>query len=327
MESLKATFTSLLGLGGVKFSPSTSVPSLQGKTILITGGNSGLGKATIQALLQHSPSPPARIWLASRDIDRIQSAINEIASAVPLAPTIITPLVLDLASLESVKHAAERVLRESERLDIMILNAGVMAMPVGVTQDGYEVHWGINHMGHAALTKLLMPLLLKTVDMQEVKDVRIVAVSSGGHKSSPQIDFAKVKTDMNTSFWWIRYAQSKLANILWMKALAKEYPQIKCVSLHPGVVSTNIGGPVVNKYRLAKLAEWLFGWMLAKPEVGCLNQLWAAVGPSAEVETGEYYHPVGVKGCGSAMTKDQGLVTKLLEWTEEELKAHGVGGA
>ncbi|CAP64752.1 uncharacterized protein PODANS_5_10160 [Podospora anserina S mat+] len=324
MESLRSTFTSLLGLGPIKYNPSTSIPSLQGKTVLITGGNSGLGKATIQALLQHSPSPPARIWLASRDIDRIQSAIYEITATVPLASTIIVPLILDLASLQSVKDAAERVLKESERLDTMILNAGVMAMPVGVTQDGYEVHWGINHMGHAALTKLLMPLLLKTVEIQEEKDVRIVAVSSGGHRSSPKIDFAKVKTDMKTSFWWTRYAESKLANILWMKALAKEYPQIKCVSLHPGVVSTNIGGATISKYRLVRIGDWLFRWMLTKPEVGCLNQLWAAVGPSEEVETGEYYHPVGVKGCGSVMTKDQGLVMKLLEWTEEELKVHGI---
>ncbi|KAK4197365.1 putative retinol dehydrogenase [Triangularia verruculosa] len=324
MESLKNTLISLLGLGGIKFDPSTSIPSLQGKTILITGGNSGLGKATIQALLQHSPSPPARIWLASRDIGRIQSAINEIATAVPLASTIIVPLVLDLASLQSVKAAAEKVLRESERLDIVILNAGVMAMPVGLTQDGYEVHWGINHMGHAALTKLLMPLLIKTAEMQERKDVRIVAVSSGAHKSSPKLDFSHVKTDMKTSLWWTRYAQSKLANILWMKALANQYPEVKCVSLHPGVVSTNIGGDTISKYKLARLADWLLRWMLTKPEVGCLNQLWAAVGPSEQVETGEYYHPVGVKGCGSAWANDQGLATKVFEWTEQELGAQGM---
>ncbi|KAK4171962.1 hypothetical protein QBC36DRAFT_248545 [Triangularia setosa] len=324
MESVKNIFASLLGLGSVKFNPSASIPSLQNKTILVTGGNSGLGKATIQALLQHSSSPPARIWLASRDINRIQSAINEIAAAIPLASIIILPLVLDLASLESVKAAAERVLRESETLDIVILNAGVMAMPVGITQDGYEVHWGINHMGHAALTKLLMPLLLKTAEMQETRDVRVVAVSSDGHRLSPKIDFAKVKTDMKTSFWWTRYALSKLANILWMKALAKEYPKIKFVSLHPGMVSTNIGGATINKYRLARLGDWLIRWTLTKPEVGCLNQLWAAVGPIGEVETGEYYHPVGVEGCGSGMTKDQALVMKLWEWTEHELEIQGV---
>jgi NAD(P)-dependent dehydrogenase (short-subunit alcohol dehydrogenase family) len=315
--------------GGVSFNPATDIPPLNGKVILVTGGNSGLGKSAIKYLVQKSP---ARIWLASRDASRAQAAIDEIVSQVPSASTVIKPLSLDLASFASIKSAARQVLAESDRLDILMLNAGIMATPADTTKEGYEIQFGTNHVGHALLTKLLLPLLLKTTTLQQQEqqkpDVRVVVVSSAAHRNAPAcgIVFDTLRTPQTELWAWARYGQSKLANILFAKELARRYPhpQLTVVAVHPGVVNSNLAGPLSEQYRAARLAIGVAGRIFfSSTDVGAKNQLWAATALEG-VQSGKYYHPVGVTGWASDLALDDGLARKLWDWTEKELDGESI---
>ncbi|KAK1624392.1 short-chain dehydrogenase/reductase [Colletotrichum phormii] len=303
----------------VNFSPERDIPSLGGKVILITGANSGLGK---QCVLEFSQHKPAQILLAARSLDRAQAAADEIKQQIPGAP--IKLLELDLGSFDSIKRAATAVLSETERLDILMLDAGIMATPPGLTTEGYEVQFGTNHMGHALLTKILLPLLQKTAERDSNPDVRVISLSSHGHAyaSKGGIRYNTLKTDAEALGPYGRYSQSKLANVLWARQLAKDYPELKVAAVHPGVVSTNLavgttGSPKAMQY----LMQFANRWLVNSVEKGARNQLWASV--SREVESGEYYEPVGVSGVTSEDGQDDEQAMKLWEWTQTELQAHG----
>src|SRR5689334_21023264 len=123
---------------------------LKGKTILVTGATAGLGREAVRQFARHEPH---RIYLCGRNLEMIQRAAMEISQEVPSAP--IRPLQLDLSSFSSVQEAAQTVLDESQSLHVLMLNAGIMFVATGQTQDSYEVQFGTNHMGHALLTRLL----------------------------------------------------------------------------------------------------------------------------------------------------------------------------
>ncbi|KAF4502456.1 alcohol dehydrogenase Bli-4 [Fusarium agapanthi] len=156
------------------FSPA-DMPPLEGKVILVTGATAGLGKESVLQFAHHNPS---RIYLCGRNLQKAQLAAQDIQHAVPAA--LIRLLHLDLCSFDSIKEAARIVLSECERLDILMLNAGTMFVPLDLTADGYEVQFGTNHMGHALLTKLLIPLLEKTTRIPG-SDVRVVSLASHEH--------------------------------------------------------------------------------------------------------------------------------------------------
>ncbi|KXX73554.1 Short-chain dehydrogenase TIC 32, chloroplastic [Madurella mycetomatis] len=318
--------------GGVAFKPATDIPPLNDKVILVTGGNAGLGKAAIQQLAAHSP---ARIYLASRDASRAQSAIADITRAVPSAGSVIKPLSLDLTSFASIKAAAQQVLSECSRLDILMLNAGIMATPAATTQEGYEIQFGTNHVGHALLTKLLLPLLLRTAALQlqqspetRKPDVRVVVLSSMAHLFSAPggIDFSTLKgAGSGGLYWtWALYGQSKLANILFAKELARRYPQLTVVAVHPGVVNTNLMIPFSQQYLVAHLARRAGGWVLSTADQAVRNQLWAAAATKG-IENGEFYYPVGVAGLAGGRANDGELARMLWEWTEKELEGQVLG--
>ncbi|KAK9234244.1 hypothetical protein V1525DRAFT_383719 [Lipomyces kononenkoae] len=301
------------------FRAEKDIPRLNGKVILVTGGNAGLGK---QCVLEFSRHRPAQIWLAARNIDKAQAAADEIKQQVPDAP--IKLLELDLTSFESVKEAAKIFSAESDRLDILMLNAGIMATPPGLTKDGYEIQFGTNHMGHALLTKLLLPVLEKTTTSSVNADVRIVLLTSHGHFYAPEggIQFDTLKTTADSLGAMTRYCQSKLANVLWARQLAKLYPSFTVAAIHPGVVSTNLlaratDAPLI--FRIVFGAADTLG-LKATVERGARNQLWASV--SKDVQSGEYYEPVGVGGLASAYGKDDDLAKKTWDWTENELEEH-----
>ncbi|KAK3313047.1 hypothetical protein B0H66DRAFT_569423 [Apodospora peruviana] len=308
--------------GGVSFNPTTDIPSLAGKVILVTGGNSGLGKQAILDLVKHSP---ARIWLAARNAENARNTVAEITSRCPDAAPLIKTLDLDLTSFESIKAAAGRVVAESDRLDILMLNAGIMMAPAGQTKEGYEIQFGTNHVGHAFLTKLLLePLLLPTASRQE--DVRVVVVSSEGHRlpTMTGIPYDKVKTDMKDSYSVTRYGQSKLANVWFAREMARRYPQIKTVSVHPGAVNTNLATPFRESNWFLNTFSAPVMMLMTPVEIGVKNQLWAATGqPKESVVSGEYYVPVGKAG-GSALSKDDKLAAELWEWTEKELEGQSI---
>ncbi|KAF2465894.1 oxidoreductase-like protein [Lindgomyces ingoldianus] len=308
---------------GVKFNPVTDIPSLAGKVILVTGGNAGLGKQTILYLSQHSPS---RIYLAARTASKATSAIADIKKLVPDAP--IEHLPLDLTSMASIKAAADIFQAKESRLDILINNAGVMATPYSLTKEGYEIQFGTNHMGHALLTKLLLPTLLETAK-QPGADVRIINLSSIGHMMAPSEGIIQTQSTLQQRSTWTRYGQSKLANILFSNELAARYPEITTVSIHPGVIVTDLYASLKSNF-IMRLLVGLY--QLLTPILpghykdttgGALNQTWAATTKKEGLTNGEFYTPVGKTGSGSKKSRDAGLGKKLWEYTEVELEKHG----
>lgn len=235
----------------------------------------------------------------------------------------ITFLECDLASLTSVEKAVKQFTSESQRLDILMCNAGVMALPPSLTKDGYEMQFGTNHIGHALMIKLLLPTLLQTVEKPDA-DVRVVFLTSIGFRFHPTggIDFPTLRTTQDTGATgaWVRYGQSKLANILYASELARRYPKITSVSVHPGVVGTglisNLG--ILNK---AFLHIINLGRMKS-PADGTKNQLWAATGDKEKIVNGEYYEPVAVPGKHDQESKSEKLAAELWDWTEKELEGY-----
>lgn len=303
--------------------------------ILITGGNIGLGRESVHQLAKYNP---ARIYLTARSREKAEATIKEVNATLPeSAQSTIKFLECDLTSFESIKQAAKTFTSENERLDILMNNAGIMATPAGTTKEGYEIQFGTNHVGHALLTKLLLPTLTKTAKSgpNGTADVRIVNLSSAAERFAPKpegIKFDKLKTADGGLGTWGRYGQSKLANIYFARALAQKHPELTVVSVHPGAINTNLmSGPIAS-----------YGWFLAYPakvigmlfmktvREGAFGQTWAAVAPIAKkdgdegVKSGTFYWPVGRTDQGSALANDERLTKELWDWTEKELDGQSI---
>jgi NAD(P)-dependent dehydrogenase (short-subunit alcohol dehydrogenase family) len=305
----------------MSFTPK-SIPSLSGRVFFITGGTAGLGAGTISLLAQHNP---AHIYFSGRNARNAQAVIDKVKSANPDVP--VTFIECDLANLSSVKKAAEKFLAQADRLDVFYANAGIMALPPGTTQDGYELQFGTNHMGHALLIKLLLPLMQRTAE-QPGADVRIILSSSVAYKQAPSegiaLETLKTPQDglggMIPGGKWCRYGQSKLANLLYARSLAKQYPNITSVSVHPGYIKTdlfaNVSFMTALPVRLMAAGQW------TSVEEGPYNQTWAGTTPRENLENGSYYVPVAKKGTlETASARYEKLADRLWEWTEKELAA------
>jgi NAD(P)-dependent dehydrogenase (short-subunit alcohol dehydrogenase family) len=280
-------------------------------------GSNGLGAESVLQLSKHNPT---KIYLGARDESRAQRAIASIKSFVPDAKIEFLPL--DLASLKSVKQAADTFTASSTRLDVLMNNAGIMACPAGLTKEGYEVQFGTNHLGHALLTKLLLPILQKTAETQN--DVRIVNLSSSAHTWAPRggLVLKDATTDMERCSTWSRYGQSKLANIYYTRELARRYPSIKSIAIHPGSVGTGlISGPVASYPYVGWLLRRLHPIVTVSVQEGALNQLWATVSPDAR--SGHFYYPVAKDFSGSEQVRDDAKALYLWKWTEAELEKQG----
>ncbi|KAI9720004.1 MAG: hypothetical protein M1812_003129 [Candelaria pacifica] len=295
------------------FSPENDIPSLTGKVIFVTGGTAGLGKETVLALAAHSPS---HIYFTGRS----QPRANELIALLPNTP--LTFIESDLTSLSSVSSAAKTFHQASSTLDLLICNAGIMDAPPGLTQDGYEIHFGTNHLSHALLVKLLLPTMLQTAERKgKDADARIVFLTSIGFKNHPKggIQFCTLKTPQTGVGWrFFRYGQSKLANILYAAQLARRYPSILSVSVHPGVVNTTLvsglGTGLKTLVYLTNLGK------VKTPKEGAWNQLWAATTKREEIVNGEYYEPVGIMGAHARESRNMELAERLWSWTQGELK-------
>lgn len=309
----------------VKFNPEKEIPDLAGKVIVVTGGNIGLGKETILQLAKHNP---AHIFLGARSEAKARDAIADIQKQLQKekanTTTPITFVNIDLTSFESIKSGARDILGKTDEVHLLFNNAGIMATPAGTTKEGYEVQFGTNHMGHALLTKLLLPTLLKTAAGGK-NDVRIITLSSTGESLAGnlkgQYDFAALKTDMASTSTWTRYGISKLANVHHSRALAKQHPELRCVSLHPGVINTNLFDNTYSRIPLVGgVVKYGTSLLFTSVPDGAKNQLWASV--SAKAESGHFYFPIGLDGKGSKQAMDDKLTDQLWEWTEKEIKAH-----
>ena len=299
-------------MGGVTFRPE-DIPDLSGQVIIVTGGNAGLGLETVRQLGCHNP---ARIYIATRSREKAEAAIEGLKRSNPnIAP--ISFLRLNLASFASVREAAETFMKAESRLDILINNAGIMMTPEGLTEDGYELQFGTNVMGHALLSHCLLPVLEKTAKTN--KETRVVVLSSASERVAPKdaYPFEELKTSMSSRHTTARYCLSKLANIHHTAGMAERHADVKFISVHPGMVATDLHRGSTGLF----LRPFLYtaGYLFATPvEKGALSQIWAAVSPDAK--SGEFYGPVGVTGKGSAASKDKNLQEKLFEWVENELQ-------
>jgi NAD(P)-dependent dehydrogenase (short-subunit alcohol dehydrogenase family) len=285
-------------------------------------GTAGLGASTITML---AASNPEHIYFSGRNTKKADELIEEVHKLHP--STKITFLECDNSNLSSVKACATKFLAQADRLDVLMCNAGIMAWDPSLSKDGYEIQFATNHLGHALLIKLLMPVLEKTADAPN-SDVRIVNLSSVGYKTTPPagIDFATLKTSQSSigrltaPGKWARYGQSKLANLLYARALAKHHPKITSVAVHPGYIRTDLFLQTSVMDRLPVMFMARGKWVPV--EQGCWNQTWAATVPKEELMNGAYYEPVAQEVTPETrMGRNDELVERLWEWTEKELKS------
>lgn len=249
------------------------MPDLTGRVAVITGANTGLGFETATALAERG----AEVVLACRDQGKAQAAADRIGCRVPGA--VIDTVELDLASLASVRVAAAAIGARHDRIDLLINNAGVTGLP-GTTEDGFEVQFGVNHLGHFALTGLLLDRITAA------DAARVVTVSSIGHRCG-RIDLDDPAAPIGNA-----YGKSKLANLLFTYELDRRLADTSAVALaaHPGGASTDVFRYSPAAFRLPNLAiARLFG---RTPAMGALPTLRAATDPSAAGS--EYYGPSGL---------------------------------
>lgn len=292
-----------------------STPSIKGKTALVTGGNSGLGFETVRALA----SKGAHVLLAARSEEKGTEAVAELLKENPSAS--IEYINLDLGSLKKIRTTAEIFQSKYSQLDILVNNAGLMAMPEMKTEDGFESQFGVNHLGHWALTSLLLPSL------QKAPAARIVTVTSTAHHFARRINFKNPHLIGKYSAWGA-YCQSKLANYYFALGLHKEFekagsPMSSFLS-HPGLSHTELQVNTVSKGGAGRSGQFFMGQaakngMSAKE--GAMPQIRAAMDPNAK--SGQFYAPRSVnKGepviRGFHRPGSTKVIAKLWELSEKE---------
>ncbi|RIB29883.1 hypothetical protein C2G38_2055616 [Gigaspora rosea] len=270
------------------------IPDLTGKVAIITGGNAGIGYIACRELARNN----AHVFLLGRSIERGQAAVENIKSETGNQD--VEFLHLNLKSLNSVKECAENFLARNLPLHILTFS---------LTEDGIQEEFGVNHVGHFLLTKLLLPKIKAS------QPARIVNVSSRAHKYVESvIEFEKLN-DPNAQDSMQRYALSKLANILFTNELNKQYlegEQIYVTSLHPGVVDTKL----VRRNDIS-LSETLVSSSIST-EDGAITTLYCATSPEIEEKNyrGKYFEPFGIESEKSSFAKDDDLAKKFWEFTE-----------
>lgn len=301
------------------------IPDQSGRTFLITGANSGIGFEAAKALVAEG----AHVVLGCRSRSKADDAVAEIEAAGGSGSTEI--LEMDLADLDSVRTAAESFLADHDRLDVLINNAGLMATPQRTTEQGVELQFGVNHIGHFALTGLLLDAL--TAAGTEETPARVVTISSQAHRRG-KIDLDHLDGTGKYSPWGA-YGQSKLANLLFMRELDRRCSEaglpIMSVAAHPGGSSTNLGnepaGDILSKV-LGFMRPVFDKVATQSAAMGSLPTLRAAV--DADVAGGDYFGPDGIgemrghpKKVGMAKQATDDAMAVML-W-EKSVELSGVG--
>jgi NAD(P)-dependent dehydrogenase (short-subunit alcohol dehydrogenase family) len=292
------------------------IPDQTGQTVLITGANSGLGLRSAEALA----AAGARVLLACRNAEKAAAALDTVkAVATGAPPEVVT---LDLADLDSVTACAKQVLADVEQLDVLMNNAGVMAIPLRRTAQGFEGQLGTNHLGHYALTGLLLPALMRA------DAARVVNTSSQMHRIG-KMHWDDLQWEKRYSKWGA-YGQSKLANLLFTFELDTRAKlagtSIVSVAAHPGYAATHLQavGPEMAGSSLMARMMTMANSVIAQPDtMGALPQLFGAT--SRTVKGGEYFgpdglferagYPTSVKAASAA--NDSGAAERLWNRSEE----------
>ncbi|MFJ9035916.1 oxidoreductase [Streptomyces sp. NPDC102406] len=258
----------------------SDIPDLSGRTAVVTGANSGIGYVTARELARAG----AHTVLACRSAERGEAALARLRSEVPRAQAEFEPL--DLGSLDSVRAFAAG--RQGRRLDLLVNNAGVMALPFGHTADGFETQFGVNHLGHFALTGLLLPGLLAA------PAARVVSVASGLHALA-NIDIGDLNSEKRYRRW-VAYGRSKTANLLFVHELARRAATVGAplvaVAAHPGYAATSLqtrGVRMEGRKGAERFVEVGNRVFAQSAEAGALPTLYAATAP--EVRPDDFYGP------------------------------------
>lgn len=292
------------------------IPELTGKVVVVTGANSGIGYEVIRALAGKG----AHVVMACRNLEKAESAAAHILEEAPHA--FLEIIKIDLADLSSVKNFAHKFSETYQSLHILCNNAGVMFPPYGQTTDGFELQFGINHLGHFALTGLLMSQLLKT------GNARIVTMSSWGHYYG-KMNFDDINWETSYNRIWA-YCRSKLANLLFTYELQRKLEvcgsEVISMAAHPGWSATNLQstGLKMGGGRLMRLFFIIGNPLLAQSaSMGALPMLYAATAP--DIVGGDYIGPSGFrewrgypkKTCSSEQSYDEEMAKNLWEVSEE----------
>lgn len=288
------------------------IPDLSGAITIVTGASGGIGSQIARELARKA----ATVILACRSAGRGDATVEAIQTEIPDAR--VEVMTVDLASLASIRTFATTFRERYDRLNLLVNNAGVLLAPYGTTEDGFERHFGINHLGHFALTGLLIDRLLGA------DGSRVVTVSSRGHTLG-RIDFADLMDQNGRRYSPARaYARSKLANLLFTYELQRKLPASSTIAVaaHPGGAATDLGRRMRERRSYRTLLP-LLEWLSQSAAAAALPILRAATDPN--VSGGEFYGPSGllgmrgrpVKATSSRRSYDQTVAHRLWEVSEE----------
>nr|XP_002128635.1 retinol dehydrogenase 14-like [Ciona intestinalis] len=276
---------------------------MTGKTVVITGANTGIGLETAIDLVKRE----ARVILGCRNMAKAEEAKQRIITETGGNEDKIILKQLDLASFASVRAFAKDVNENESRIDVLLNNAGIMLIPKGKTEDGFELHYGVNHLGHFLLTNLLLDLVKKSAPS------RIINVSSEAHRlGSPRIDWDDMNYDNNYSAS-LAYNRSKLMNILFTRELSRrlEGTKVTANSLHPGVVRTELSRHMfdsnISMWRTA--VKWIVDplvYLFGKTPVhGAQTNIYLCIAPEVENVSGKYFKDCAIANENGQAKSDQ----------------------
>jgi NAD(P)-dependent dehydrogenase (short-subunit alcohol dehydrogenase family) len=258
------------------------IPDLSGKVMVVTGANSGLGFESSKEFARKG----AKVVMACRSTKKGQASLDKIFEEIPDASAEV--MHLDLANLKSIHQFVEKFKGKHDRLDVLLNNAGIMFTPHWKTEDGFEIQFGTNHLGHFALTGLLLDFVVKTPES------RVVTVSSTGH-SMGMMNFSDLNWEKSRYNTQGAYGRSKLANLLFTYELQRRFENNGinsiAVAAHPGASDTNLMRHT-NRILIAFLRIFL-GPLIQSAAMGALPQIRASV--DSDVKGGEYYGPDGFR--------------------------------
>lgn len=283
-----------------------NIPDLSGKLALVTGANSGLGYETTRAMAAKG----AEVIMACRNLEKGKAALETIQAENLNAKLVL--MQLDLGSLASVRSFADEVRDKYKRIDLLINNAGIMVPPYGKTSDGFETQFGVNHLGHFALTALLLDLVLNA------ENSRIVNISSMAHTMG-KINFDDLNSEKGYNTW-LAYGQSKIANLYFTYELQRKLEAADkdtlSVAAHPGYAATNLQAH-------SGIFNWMNSFMAQSQETGALPSLYAATSP--DINGADYIGPHALGGSrgypiktkSKSISYDKEIAARLWQVSEE----------